>query len=446
MDSESARKSVVDRGTRLPRRRIPRLYYLAAYAGLGSAFALIAADPAAIAGFYYHPKMIAVVHLVTLGWISCSILGSLYLIGPLTLGGALPHRRLDDVILALLVVGTLGMVSHFWIDEPSGMAWSAGTALAGVGLAAWRLPRLLAHARLPAAVRLHFHLAFFNLLVAAALGVLIGIDKNLHLVPGNALARVHAHAHLAAAGWATMMVMGAVYGLLPLVLPAAAPRGGRIAAGALLFELGTLGLAAGFIFDQTILLRAAALAASAGVGVFLLQVRWMARQPRSPDTGEPPSDLGVLQVKLALGCLAATAVCGLVLAWVPPAAWTPDLAMAYGALALVGFLAQIVAGTGARLLPLAIRTWSPLAGPHAQPSLGLEELGGPRLRRALFLCWFSGVPALIAGLALTVLPLLRLGAATLLVAVAGGALELLLMERRARRAVAAASAAQGDEV
>ena len=60
----------------LPPRLLPILYVALAHIALALAFAAVAADPRAVAGFFYHARMLAVVHLVTLGWITCSILGA----------------------------------------------------------------------------------------------------------------------------------------------------------------------------------------------------------------------------------------------------------------------------------------------------------------------------------------------------------------------------------
>ena len=67
--------------------------------------------------------------------------------------------------------------------------------------------------------------SFVNVFGAATMGVLIGFDKVYHFLPGYVLANVFAHAHLAAIGWASMMVVGVAYRLLPMVLPAAMPKG-----------------------------------------------------------------------------------------------------------------------------------------------------------------------------------------------------------------------------
>ena len=52
---------------------------------LGLACLFAACWPDAVAGFFYHAWLIGLVHLVTLGWISFSILGTIYIVAPLAL-------------------------------------------------------------------------------------------------------------------------------------------------------------------------------------------------------------------------------------------------------------------------------------------------------------------------------------------------------------------------
>ena len=58
----------------LPPRSLPVLDFGLAHAALVLAFATVALDARAVAAFLYHARMLAVVHLVTLGWITSSIL------------------------------------------------------------------------------------------------------------------------------------------------------------------------------------------------------------------------------------------------------------------------------------------------------------------------------------------------------------------------------------
>ena len=73
-----------------PTRAIPLLYLGTAHASLLLACVLAGLWPRAVAGFFYHSWMVAIVHLVTLGWITFSILGAIYIVGPLALRMAMP--------------------------------------------------------------------------------------------------------------------------------------------------------------------------------------------------------------------------------------------------------------------------------------------------------------------------------------------------------------------
>src|SRR5262245_55948342 len=73
-----------------PPRIVPILYFAIAHAALLTALAVVAFRPDEASGFFYQPRMVALVHLVTLGWITGSILGSLYVIGPMALRTPMP--------------------------------------------------------------------------------------------------------------------------------------------------------------------------------------------------------------------------------------------------------------------------------------------------------------------------------------------------------------------
>ena len=69
----------------MPSSSIPLAYYTFAHAGLATALLALVIDPALAGVSFYHPKMIALVHLLTLAWLSGSILGSFYIVAPLAL-------------------------------------------------------------------------------------------------------------------------------------------------------------------------------------------------------------------------------------------------------------------------------------------------------------------------------------------------------------------------
>lgn len=406
-----------ERLDRLPPRLLPVLYFAFGHVCLGLAFLALALTPETLAGFFYHSRILAVVHLVTLGWISGSILGALYLIAPMAFRMQLPARRLDYAAFALFVIGVMGMTSHFWLNTYNGMVWSALTVIASFLIFIARLVPPLLAAKLPAAIKLHIGLAFFNILVAGVVGALLGIEKlMINVLPGQQLTNVYAHAHLAALGWATMMVIGAGYRLFPMFLPAAMPAGRRLYVSAILLEVGALGLFATLMLQSPGSILFAALSI-AGLLAFALQVVWMTRHPRPTPKAMQRPDFGMLHNMQSLVYLGLSVVLGLALLIAPPLEWKLRAAAAYGVLGLVGFLSQMVVGMSARLWPMFSWTHSFVGSGFAVPPPTPHVMPDRRLQAVTFLLWVACVPVLAAGLFFPDVTLVRASAWGLFVAV-----------------------------
>jgi hypothetical protein len=380
----------------LPARLLPLLYIGTAHLSLALAFACVAWWPHAVTGFFYHSWMVGLVHLVTLGWITMSIIGAIYIVGPVALGMALPARRGDYAAYALAVIGLIGMVSHFWIEEFGGMAWSAATVTCGLAYAIWRVLMALRFSAAPSEVTLHIRLAFLNLLGAATAGTLLAIDKTQHFLPGFVLSNVFAHAHLAAVGWATMMVVAVGYRLLPMVQPAAPPRRRSVMVSAVLMEAGVIVLFVGLIAQARWAIVGALLIIAALLR-FFAHVAMMLSQPRPRPAAAVWPDYSVWHAMAAGAWLIGAMVFGSILLIMPMSEWTLRAAMAYAVFGLVGFLSQMILGLEVRLLPMYARYWS-LRNSNFQGAINApQSMGHQRLREAAFYLWLLGVPALASG-------------------------------------------------
>ncbi|HVZ21547.1 MAG TPA: hypothetical protein VG871_10820, partial [Vicinamibacterales bacterium] len=53
-----------------PSSSLPLTYFAFAHLALVTAFVVLATHPSLPGAFFYHPRMVAVVHLVTLGWLT----------------------------------------------------------------------------------------------------------------------------------------------------------------------------------------------------------------------------------------------------------------------------------------------------------------------------------------------------------------------------------------
>lgn len=412
-----------------PASAIPLAYFACAHLGLAWVLIVLILQPDLPGGFFYHPKMVALVHVVTLAWLSGSILGAFYIVGPLALRLPMPARWPDWAAFAAFAIGTDGMVSHFWIGTYNGMAWAAALVVVAIGWVASRAWRGLPAAPVPWPVKLHVALAFFNILAAAIFGIVIGLDRSHGFLNVSPIAAAYAHLHLAAIGWATMMVVGLSYRLIPMMLPAAMPTGNRLALSAIFIEGGLVVVVVALIRGPSWLPLGGALIA-AGLASFVLQIRLALRHrlPRPPAL--PKRDWSTWQTHLALCWLIIATGLGLSLSIGVRDEWRIGLSWIYGVAGLVGFLAQIVVGMQGRLVPLYAwyRAMVARGGP---PERAANQLPSPVFARVIFSCWGLGVPALAWGFAAGRAPVVATSAALLLCGVIAGAAYLVYLVRAA---------------
>ncbi|MET0553944.1 MAG: hypothetical protein ABW221_12950 [Vicinamibacteria bacterium] len=419
-----------DPRTLVPARRTPLAYLAFGHACLLTALVTLALDPVGLGGFYYHPRLIAVVHLVTLGFVTSAILGTLYIACPLAFRVPLPERWTDLAAAFSWMVGVSGIASHFWMGEYSGMAWSGAMALA---TPLWVGVRVLAGLRrsvVPLAARLPIGFAIVNLYVAGALGVTLGVNKHALFLPFSQLDAVHAHLHLGAVGFALLMVVGAGYRILPMVLPSAMPRGAVALASPLVVQAGTWGLVLSLLFAKAAVAWCAAVVL-AGVGLFLSRVAFMLSNRRPPPRERARADGALVLVLQALVYLVVACGLGAFLAWVPTSEGSLRAAFAYGVAGLLGFFCSLVLGVEARLVPLAAWLQGFTATGQRPASIHTAVPRDGALTAAAL--WTVGVPCLAAGLGLDRPLWTQTGAGALAVAVsiaAGSGVAALIRLRR----------------
>ena len=377
----------------LPAPTLPLAYFGGAHLALGLAFAILLVKPGLAGAHHYHPRLIAVVHLVTLGWISGSILGALYIVAPLGLGLPFRARRADAIACLGFWLGTAGMVIGFWIGRFAMVGIASLSVLGTLTFVGARLLSNLPAARLPWGVSLHLALAFVNIILAGAAGGLMAVNRFAGQLPGSPLALAYAHGHLAVLGWATMMIFGVGYRLIPMFLPAAMPAGPWLGLSAVLLEMGTLGLAtsivAGWSPGPSALLVLGACAA------FFWWIRRTLRNRRPRPIEPPRPDWSTWHTRLAVAYLGVASALGCWLAFGEPSS---AVTWAYGSTGILGFVAQMVSGIQGRLLPL-FAWYRALERRHGDlPRQSVHRLIAPRLALSVFLAWLVGLPALTVGL------------------------------------------------
>ena len=318
-------------------------FILTALLSLLGASVWMALRPELLLQFFYSPELLALTHLVTLGFITSLIMGVLLRLSPQALGVPPRSRGVARVQFVLHLVGWSGMVLHFHQGLWRGVAWATLVVWLATLLQLWNFRGVLGLARRGHVVAAYVAAALVNLVLAASLGVSFGF-LHAYGVGGAALSaplldRLAAHLHLAALGWITTMI----FGIQLLLLPGTA--GSRRAAWWrwLALQVGLLGAAVSLLLGWD---HPAPFAAA-----MLLGVLGHAAGPLLAATRQRASRWE----RVALVLLVALAGAGTALAAGWPDAHDPlrlRLQFAYGYMALMGWTTITIASTAFRLFPV----------------------------------------------------------------------------------------------
>ena len=404
---------------RLPDARLVGWWLALAHASLLAAALIVAAEPALLAGAFYHPRLLAAVHLVALGWISATILVALYLVPGMAMRAAVTPRRGDGAAVAVYALGLAALVASFWLGRGGLAAGGAALLLSAAGWVAVRTVPTIWRSPVALGLRACFPAAFAGLALAAVLGAGLAAGPATAFHGRAPFAGTFAHAHLAALGWVLPVVVGSGYRLLPMLLPAAMPAGWRVGASVGVTFAAAVTLPLGLFLASPWLRAAGGGAALAAVALFVANVGWMVRHRKRAAAGRPRPDLPLVHVAAAMLALLGAAGCGVALLVDPPGA--PGLRAAYGILALVGFFGQLVTGVEQRLVAwlLWLRAYTG-SGFARVPPTPYQMLARP-LQATVAAAWLGGVALLVAGAAAGAAAIVRAGALGIAAGVVAGA-------------------------
>lgn len=345
-----------------PPLRLPGEHFAAALIfWLFGAAGLVWVAPDIAQGLFPLPRVVAVTHLFTLGWITTTIQGALYQFLPVALGVSIRSEKLGHVSFFLFASGLTLFVS--------GMALAAhpvlitGAALFGTGLLIFAGNLAVTLARAPQRNLSWWALAFATvyLIVTVILGAALAGNLSGSYLPHRFLA-LGVHIHIAAIGWVAMVMVGVAQRLLPMFLLS---HGGTERAGAA--AVGLLGggvalLIVSHHFLSPLLLSIIMALVAAGFVAFIIQAALFFRHRKKPKL-----DPGLRLAGVALGFI----LCAIVLApfFLYNGLGAPRIATAYVVTLVLGGLSLFVAGHYYKILPFLIwfHRFGPLVGKKPVP-------------------------------------------------------------------------------
>lgn len=412
----SAAQSVASR-EEMRTARLPIHFFISAVALFGLGVIAIPFVIGDLMDFFYQPQILATTHTFTLGWITSAIMGVMYRLVPAMTKRPLRFPRLARWQFGLYLFSATGLMAHMLMGvwPPTWMA--AAAIVVTVIFFAMNMLYCLGPAWHKRAAETGMCLSIGFLLLAATLGFLLAFDKARGFLGGNVITNLASHAHLAAVGWVSLTICSASYRMVPafLLSELTVPRLAvwqlyGLAAGVAGLGMALLGWIPGVTAWSLVIL--------ASLLAYVAILRTLVRNRRIP------IDWTMRHALAGIVCLVLAVSLGFSLLWIDPdSALGNRVAGAYGVLALLGWVTNLIIGMSFKLFPGFVvgvrerRGWS---------TLPITEFSLSRYRPSVFVLLNIGVLTLAAGLITAHATIAQAGALTLAL---GGLIYVVVMGR-----------------
>lgn len=357
------------------------LYFVAGALGL----VLIAPDLAA--GAFYQPRVAAVVHLFTLGWIMLSIFGALCQFLPVAIGRTLRWERAAHVSFALQGVGVLVFVFSLATGHAHALHLGATLVASAFILFAVNLGATLAQVKERPLTWWALAGASLFLVATPIYGFLLALNLHGGMLGAERFIFVARHVHVAVAGVVLLVMVGVAHRLLPMFLLShgAAERPAWIAVGLISAGALVLTVPAGGHYAWAF----AGACIGAGVVAFLIQSAsfYKHSKRKKVDPGMRLAGAGLIGLIGAL-CIAPFALAkGLE---------NPRLLATYHVV-LIGTISLFVAGHYYKIVPFLVwyHRFGPLVGLKKVPKV--TDLYSERVASTNGFLLIGGWLGLVAG-------------------------------------------------
>ncbi|MGZ8900757.1 MAG: hypothetical protein ACXW3Z_11730, partial [Limisphaerales bacterium] len=369
---------------------VPLSFIASGMVALLIGIACIAARPEILSTYHYNQHVIAITHLITLGWICSVVMGAVYQLVPVALETKLHNERLAQVHCVLHLIGFAGMARMFWIWNIQlaacfGLVLGTGVALFvyNIGRTLWRIPRWSV-----VATGVTSALTWLALTILA--GLLLAAAKLWPISRFDPISQMHAHAHLGGLGFFVILIVGVSYKLVPMFVLSEIQNPRRARASIVLLNMGLAGLFVTLLLNSALKLAFAAIVV-AGLAIYGWELATIVRARK-----RRALDWGLKYFLTAIGLLVPVSLLGLGLAQrdLPLNALTGQLENVYGLLALLGVVTFAIIGMLYKIVPFLVwyARYSGEIGRKKVPSLA--DLYSARLQ--MFGYW-----VFLAGLTLT---------------------------------------------
>lgn len=330
--------------------KIVSKYFIAAIASFVILNFLLLISYSNIAGHHFQPKILAITHIATLGWITMVIFGALFQLIPVVLEVKLFSEILAEIQFWIYLVGVIGLVYGFWVFD-TGTYFLVSAVLLNIAMFTFAFNIIMTFTKVKKwnITGLYLIAAIFHLVVTAIAGLLLAINLGHPFNKLNHLQYLNLHAHVAFIGWVSMVVMGVTYKLIPMFTLSHGYPLTYTKWAFWLINIGLLGINTIFHYEATTFLYYIfTIMISVGIVFFLIQTHiiFKNRVRKKLDTGLRFTSYAYLMLGL-------TTLLGTFIAFIDYQSIT-NLTLVYGYMIIFGYLSMLIVGQLYKIVPFLV--------------------------------------------------------------------------------------------
>ncbi|MCO6496283.1 MAG: cytochrome c oxidase subunit I [Chitinophagaceae bacterium] len=374
---------------------------------------LLFTSSGAFTGPHFQPQLLAITHVMALGWGSMMILGASHQLVPVLIEG-----KLYSNVLAYLSFGFagVGIILLVWAFYHFDFGWTAQVGGLLILIAfLFYLVNIIASMRNGNHKNVHATFVLAGtlwMILTISLGVLLIFNFTFNVLSMSSVSYLPLHAHLGIIGWFLMLVMGVGSRLIPMFLISKYSNEKRlwqvfylVNAGLLLFYVSFILYPVQWLYIISTVLVVTAIA-------LFIQFAFKAYKARIRKAVDP-------QVKIALGSSWMMLIPAIMLAFVFATSQLSThfekLVLVYGFCIFFGWISAIIFGMTFKTLPFILwnKKFHKKAGVSRTPNP--RELFSQPVFRTMVGFYFGGFILFITGIFLANVLVLQIGAGLLII-------------------------------
>ena len=301
---------------------------------------------------YISPKVLAITHILILGWITVIIFGALYQLIPVVMEIKLYSEILAHISFYSITIGTILISYSFWfnyIGDSLFIEIGGSLLFLSIILFAYNAVRSAMKSEQKTLENTFIVTSIFWLTLTVSLGVFIVLNNAKHIIDQPSIELMKIHIHFGLAGWFMMLVMGVASTLLPMFFIAHKLNRKLLKTSYILTNFGLVSLSIIlYFYPNTYLLLAAGAVIITGMLFFVLY-NYEAYKKRL----RKKLDIGMKLTVFAFPLLFLTLIFGFT-AIIAPEIINTKFALAYVASLVLGFLTSLILGQMYKTLPFII--------------------------------------------------------------------------------------------